>query len=87
MQIENNKEEIPFAHYEAKFKELNPADVVERLPGVKWDGSEFFVTLLGKRYAIAHPEYAIRALDEKKLPALPTQTFLLRYLLECKEVA
>ena len=23
MQIENNKEEIPFAHYEAKFKELS----------------------------------------------------------------
>ena len=87
MQIENNKEEIPFAHYEAKFKELNPADVAERLPSVQWDGKEFTVKLLGKRYAIAHPTYAIRALDEDKLPALPTQTFLLRYLLECKEVA
>ena len=87
MQIENHKEEVPFAHYEAKFKELNPAEVAERLPGVKWDGNEFFVTLLGKRYAIAHPQYAIRALDEEKLPALPTQTFLLRYLLECKDVA
>ena len=87
MQIENNKEEIPFAHYEAKFKELKPEDAVSRLPSVAWDGSEFTVKLLGKRYAIAHPEYAIRALDEDKLPALPTQTFLLRYLLECKEVA
>ena len=87
MQIENNKEEIPFAHYEAKFKELNPADVAARLPSVQWDGSEFTVTLLGKRYAISHPEYAIRALDEEKLLPLPTQTFLLRYLLECKEVA
>ena len=38
MQIENNKEEIPFAHYEAKFKELNPEDVAARLPGVQWDG-------------------------------------------------
>ena len=87
MQIENNKEEIPFAHYEAKFKELDPQDAVSRLPSVAWDGSEFTVTLLGKRYAIAHPVYAIRALDEDKLPSLPTQTFLLRYLLECKEVA
>ena len=86
MQIENNKEEIPFAHYEAKFKALNPEDVRSRLPGVRWDGSEFTVKLLGKEYGIRHPEYAIRALDEEKLPNLPTQTFLLRYLLECKEV-
>ena len=87
MQIENNKEEIPFAHYEAKFSQLNPEEAVSRLPSVQWDGSEFTVKLLGKRYAIAHPVYGIRALDEEKLPALPTQTFLLRYLLECKEAA
>ena len=87
MQIENHKEEVPFAHYEAKFKELNPEDAVSRLPSVQWDGKEFIVKLLGKRYAIAHPTYAIRALDEDKLPSLPTQTFLLRYLLECKDVS
>ena len=85
MQIENNKEEIPFAHYEAKFRALNPEDALKRLPGVGWDGSEFTLKLLGKSYAISHPDYAIRALDEDKLPNLPTQTFLLRYLLECKE--
>ena len=87
MQIENHKEEVPFAHYETKFKELNPQDATSRLPGVAWEGSEFVLTLLGKRYAISHPDYAIRALDEEKLPPLPTQTFLLRYLLEAKEVA
>ena len=86
MQIENNKEEIPFAHYEAKFKELNPAEAISRLPSVQWDGSEFTLTLLGKTYAIAHPDYAIRGLDGASVPALSTQTFLLRYLLECKEV-
>ena len=87
MQIEINKEEIPFAHYEAKFKELNPQDALSRLPSVQWDGKEFTLKLLGKAYAISHPDYAIRALDEETLPSLPTQTFLLRYLLECKEVA
>ena len=86
MQIENHKEEVPFAHYEAKFKELNPAEAISRLPSVQWDGSEFTLTLLGKTYAIAHPDYAIRGLDGASIPALPTQTFLLRYLLECKEV-
>ena len=87
MQIENHKEEVPFAHYEAEFKELNPDDAISRLPGVAWDGKEFTLKLLGKRYAISHPNYAIRALDGSTIPNLPTQTFLLRYLLECKEVA
>ena len=87
MQIENHKEEVPFAHYEAKFRELNPQDAISRLPGVGLDGKEFTLKLLGKAYAISHPDYAIRALDDEKLPPLPTQTFLLRYLLECKEVA
>ena len=35
----------------------------------------------------AHPDYAIRALDGGALPPKPTQTFLLRYLLECRDVA
>lgn len=86
MQIENHKEEVPFAHYEEKFKEIVPDEVLTRLPDVQWDGREFTVKLLGKSYAIAHPVYAIRALDGDKLPNLPTQTFLLRYLLECKTV-
>ena len=87
MQIENHKEEVPFAHYEEKFRSLEPASVAERLKGVKWDGKEFFVTLLGRTYAIAHPDYAIRALDGGKLPPLPAQTFLLRYLLESRDVS
>ncbi len=87
MQIENHKEEVPFAHYEEKFSKLEPASVMARLEGVKWDGKEFFVTLMGREYAIAHPVFAIRALDGGKLPPLPTQTFLLRYLLESRDVA
>ena len=87
MQIENHKEEVPFGYYEEKFKDLDPAAVAERLPSVKWDGKEFYVNLLGRDFAIAHPVYGIRAMDEKPLPPLPTQTFLLRYLLESKDVA
>ena len=86
MHIENNKEEVPFSHYEAKFAELEPSSVSQRLSAVKWDGKEFYVNLLGREFAISHPDYAIRALDGGALPPLPTQTFLLRYLLECKDV-
>ena len=87
MQIENHKEEVPFAHYEEKFRGLEPVSVQERLKDVRWDGKEFTLTLLGRTYAIAHPDYAIRALDDGALPPLPVQTFLLRYLLESKQVA
>jgi hypothetical protein len=86
MQIENHKEEVPFAHYEQLFRSLDPQEAAART-GAKWDGKEFYVNLLGREFAISHPDYALRALDGGKLPPLPTQTFLLRYLLESKNVA
>ena len=86
MQIENHKEEVPFAHYEGLFRSLDPQEAVNRT-GAKWDGKEFYVNLLGREFAISHPDYALRALDGGALPPLPTQTFLLRYLLESKNVA
>lgn len=87
MQVENHKEEVPFSFYEEKFRQLQPENVLERLSGVAWDGKEFTLTLLGRAFAISHPDYAIRALDGGVLPPLPTQTFLLRYLLESRDVA
>ena len=87
MVVENHKEEVPFAHYEELFRGLDVSDAQQRLPGVKWDGKEFYVNLLGREYAISHPDYAIRATDGGKVPPLPTQTFLLRYLLESRQVA
>lgn len=86
MQIENHKEEVPFSYYENLFRDLDPAEAAVRT-GAKWGGKEFYVNLLGREYAIAHPDYALRALDGGKEPPLPTQTFLLRYLLEGKSVA
>ena len=83
MQIENHKEEVPFAHDEEQFRSLDPQEAAQRT-GAKWDGKEFYVNLLGKDYAISHPDYALRALDGSALPPLPVQTFLLRYLLESK---
>ncbi len=86
MQIENHKEEVPFSHYEGLFSHLDPADATNRLHCVKWDGKEIYVNLLGTQYAVSHPVYAIRSVDGGKRPPLPTQTFLLRYLLEGKDV-
>ena len=87
MQVENHKEEVPFAHYEEKFRALDPAEALQRLPDMAWDGKEFTLKLLGRSFAVSHPDYAIKALDGGAIPPLPTQTFLLRYLLEGKTVA
>lgn len=86
MEIENHKEEVPFAFYEEKFHALRPDEVTARLSDVRWDGTEFTVRLLGRDFAIAHPDYAIRAPDGGTVPPLPAQTFLLRYLLESRDV-
>ena len=86
MQIENHKEEVPFSYYENRFRVLDPRDAAER-SGVKWDGREFYVNLMSRVFPISHPNYAIRALDGGKNPPLPTQTFLLRYLLESRDLS
>ncbi len=85
MNVENHKEEVPFSHYENLFRALDPREASQRT-GVQWDGKEFYVNLIGREFAISHPDYAIRATDGGPIPPLPTQTFLLRYLLESKQV-
>ena len=69
MQIENHKEEVPFAHYEERFHSLDAQEAALRT-GAKWDGEEFYVNLLGRAFAISHPHYAIRATDGGAVPPL-----------------
>ncbi len=86
MEKENHKEEVPFSHYEALFREMQPETARSRLPELPWDGAAYSLTLLGRQYRISWPEYAIAAADGGPAPNLPTQTFLLRYLLEGRRV-
>ena len=58
MEIQNNKEQVPFEHYVNEFKSLDPKDAVERL-GVKWDGKAFAVKMLGTEYTIPTLQQAI----------------------------
>ena len=86
MEIENHKEEVPFAHYEALYRALEPQEVTNRLPDVTFDGESFHLTLLGRAFSITYPGCEFTADDGGALPPLPTRTFLLRYLLESKNV-
>ena len=62
MQVQNNKEEIPFAHYCARYRCFIPEEAAERC-GVPFDTekNEFEIILLGVKYWLSWPEYAIRA--------------------------
>ena len=82
MQIENNKEEVPFSYYADLFSKADPAEMASRL-GIPFENGAFQLTLLGKTYTIPHPVGA----DAQFAATLPVQTFLLRYLLEAKTVA
>ena len=84
MQIENNKEEVPFSHYAEVFSQADPAEISARL-GVPFENGAFTLTLLGREYSVPHPVGD----DAHIVPEapLPVQTFLLRYLLEAKTVA
>lgn len=85
MEIENHKEEVPFAHYQELFAAADPQQILERLPGITFDGKEFGLVLLGRKCFASFPEGQFRTEDGGALP-LPTQTFLLRYLLESREL-
>lgn len=83
--VQNNKEEVPFAHYEELFGKLDPQETAARC-GVSFADGAFCVTLLGERYQISWPKYAICAESPNALAlkSIPTQTFLLRFLIEGK---
>ncbi len=85
MQVENNKEGVPFEYYVGRFRELDPAEASART-GVAFDGQAFTMKLVNATYTITWPEYTITADrdDAFAMKALPGQTFLLRYLLEGK---
>ena len=86
MQIENHKEEVPFAHYCERFAALDPQEAAART-GTPFENGAFRITLLGHPYRITHPEFSISGEGGTALKSLPAQTFLMRWLLEGKQYA
>lgn len=87
-QIQNNKEEVPFAHYVQAFAGLEPEQAAARCQ-VAFDRETgwFTLSLLDRTCQIHWPDYEIRGQAGcLALNSLPAQTFLLRYLLEGKAV-
>ena len=64
----NQKEEMPFAYYLAKYAGLDPAEVTARLGGdITFDGAGFRLSFLGRPYRLAWPDYAIESPDAAAL--------------------
>ena len=83
MEIQNNKEQVPFSYYAELYGKADKAEIADRL-GIHAENGVFSVTLMGKTYTVA--ETAEIADLQGNAPALPVQTFLLRYLLEGKNL-
>lgn len=87
MQVENNKEGVPFEYYLGLYGKLDPQEAVART-GAAFDGEAFTLRLVNATYRLTWPEYTIAAdrEDAFALKSLPGQTFLLRWLLEGKRL-
>jgi len=85
MQVENNKEGVPFEYYLGLYEKLDPQETSIRT-GAAFDGEAFTLRLVNAEYRLTWPNYSIIAdrEDAFALKALPGQTFLLRWLLEGK---
>lgn len=87
MQVENNKEGVPFEYYLGLYRKLDPQEASART-GAAFDGEAFTLRLVNATYRLTWPDYTITADrgDAFALKALPGQTFLLRWLLEGKRL-
>ncbi len=87
MQVENNKEGVPFEYYLGLYEKLDPQEAVART-GAAFDGEAFTLRLVNATYRLTWPDYTIAAdrEDAFALKSLPGQTFLLRWLLEGKRL-
>ena len=85
MDVQNNKEQVPFEHYVTRYRVLDPGETARRC-GVAFDEAAgvFTLRLLDAEYRLHWPEYAIESDDAGAfaLRNVPCQTFLLRFLLE-----
>ena len=87
MQVENNKEGVPFEYYLGLYEKLDPQEAAART-GAAFDGEAFTLRLVNAAYRLTWPNYTITADrdDAFALKSLPGQTFLLRWLLEGKRM-
>lgn len=82
MELVNNKEGIPFEHYCAQWKNLDPQEAAVRC-AIGFDGAAFTVHLYGVCYRLAWPVFSVTAdvFDAFALDNIPAQILMMRYVM------
>ncbi len=83
----DNKERIPYEHYLAEFRKLNPQEAAQRT-GIPWheETQEFEMHMMQKRFLIKWPECTIRKADPEghgygaMEDGIPPKIMVMRYL-------
>ena len=89
----DNKERIPFEHYLNEYRKIDPKEAAERC-GVGYDEErqQFHIRLMGYRYLVDFPEFAVHKEDENEegafllLDLVPAKIIVLRFLISAQVV-
>lgn len=89
----DNKERIPLEHYLSKYRNIDPKEAAERC-GVEYDEEkqQFHIRLMGFRYLVDFPEFAVHKEDENEegafllLDMVPAKIIVLRFLISAQVV-
>lgn len=89
----DNKERIPLEHYLSEYRNIDPKEAAERC-GVEYDEEkqQFHIRLMGFRYLVDFPEFAVHKEDENEegafllLDMVPAKIIVLRFLISAQMV-
>ena len=89
----DNKERIPLEHYLSEYRNIDPKEAAVRC-GVEYDEEkqQFHIRLMGFRYLVDFPEFAVHKEDENEegafllLDMVPAKIIVLRFLISAQVV-
>lgn len=89
----DNKERIPLEHYLSEYRNIDPKEAAGRC-GVEYDEEkqQFHIRLMGFRYLVDFPEFAVHKEDENEegafllLDMVPAKIIVLRFLISAQVV-
>jgi hypothetical protein len=81
--MNNQKDAVPLAHYQACYEKLDPHEAATRT-GLAFDGTAFHLRLMGADYRAAYPAFALQDAEGREISSAVEKILLIRYLCEGK---
>jgi hypothetical protein len=79
--MNNQKDDVPLAHYQACYEKLDPHEAAART-GLAFDGTAFDLRLMGAECRAAFPVFALRDAEGGEISNAAEKLLLIRYLCE-----